>query len=55
MRRGPGLAEHKLNDVRHRIAGLRQIESTLDDLVTRCRNAGRAQSCPVIHSLHDWS
>jgi MerR family mercuric resistance operon transcriptional regulator len=46
------LAERKLDDVRLRIAGLRQMESTLDDLVIRCRSTGDAQSCPVIHSLH---
>ena len=49
------LAERKLHDVRLRIAGLRQMESTLDDLVIRCRSTGDAQSCPVIHSLHGRS
>ena len=45
------LAEHKLDDVRGRIAGLRQMEVTLSDLVERCRCSEDPQSCPMIHSL----
>jgi MerR family mercuric resistance operon transcriptional regulator len=45
------LAEHKLDDVRRRIAGLRQMESTLDNLVERCRCSTDPQRCPIIHSL----
>jgi MerR family mercuric resistance operon transcriptional regulator len=45
------LAEHKLNDVRRRIAGLRQMESTLDNLVEGCRCSDDPQRCPMIHSL----
>ncbi|AZT82212.1 Hg(II)-responsive transcriptional regulator [Marinobacter sp. NP-4(2019)] len=46
------LAEHKLDDVRRRIAGLRQMEATLDDLVERCRCSRDPQRCPMIHSLY---
>ncbi|MDF0751541.1 Hg(II)-responsive transcriptional regulator [Marinobacter sp. 71-i] len=46
------LAEHKLEDVRRKIVGLKQMESTLDDLVERCRCSTDPQNCPIIHSLH---
>lgn len=46
------LAEHKLDDVRRKIAGLRQMELTLDNLVERCRCSEDPQQCPIIHSLH---
>jgi len=46
------LAEHKLNDVRRKIAGLRRMESTLDSLVERCRCSRDPQRCPMIHSLY---
>lgn len=46
------LAEHKLDDVRRKIAGLQQMESTLDSLVERCRCSEDPQQCPIIHSLH---
>ncbi|EAZ98562.1 MerR family DNA-binding protein [Marinobacter sp. ELB17] len=45
------LAEHKLDDVRRRIAGMRQMESTLDNLVERCRCSEDPKRCPIIHSL----
>ncbi|WP_240538639.1 Hg(II)-responsive transcriptional regulator [Halomonas sp. SH5A2] len=45
------LAEHKLVDVRGRIAGLLQMEATLGDLVERCRCSDDPQRCPMIHSL----
>jgi len=45
------LAERKLDDLRRKIAGLRQMESTLDSLVERCRCSTDPQRCPIIHSL----
>lgn len=46
------LAEHKLGDVRRKITGLQQMESTLENLVERCRCSKDPQQCPIIHSLH---
>tara|TARA_R110002110_G_scaffold96093_3_gene247857 strand:+ start:2357 stop:2590 length:234 start_codon:yes stop_codon:yes gene_type:complete len=46
------MAEHKLYDMRRKIAGLRQIESTLDSLAERCRCSEDPQRCPIIHSLY---
>lgn len=46
------LAEHKLDDVRPKIAGLQQMASTLDTLVGRCRCSADPQRCPIIQSLH---
>ncbi|MEX0943662.1 MAG: Hg(II)-responsive transcriptional regulator [Pseudomonadales bacterium] len=46
------LAERKLDDVSQKIAGLRRMEATLDDLVERCRCSDDPQRCPIIHSLH---
>jgi MerR family mercuric resistance operon transcriptional regulator len=45
------LAERKLDDLRRKIAGLRQMESTLDNLVERCRCSEDPKRCPIIHSL----
>lgn len=45
------LAERKLDEVRRKIASLRQMESTLDDLVERCRCSEDPKQCPMIHSL----
>ena len=45
------LAERKLDDVRRKIAGLRQMESTLANLVERCLCSTDPQRCPIIHSL----
>jgi len=45
------LAEQKLDDVRRKVAGLRQMESTLANLVERCRCSTDPQRCPIIHSL----
>lgn len=47
------LAEHKLKDVRRKITGLRQMESTLDNLVERCRCSENPQRCPIIYSLYN--
>lgn len=46
------LAEQKLKDVRQKIASLKQMEFTLDNLVKRCRCSEDPQQCPIIHSLH---
>ncbi|HEY9119426.1 MAG TPA: Hg(II)-responsive transcriptional regulator [Marinobacter sp.] len=46
------MAEHKLADVRRKIAGLRRMESTLDDLVDRCRCSDDPQRCPMVDSLY---
>ena len=45
------LAEHKLHDVRAKLADLRHIESALDRLVVRCRSAKGSVKCPLISSL----
>jgi len=45
------IAEHKLADVRHRMADLQRMETALAGLVERCA-AGRGKlSCPLIASL----
>ena len=50
-----GIAEHKLADVRQKLADLNGMESVLADLVTRC-HAGRGKvSCPLIASLQQAS
>ncbi len=46
------LAEHKLGDVRRKIASLRHMEATLDQLVERCRCSDDPEKCPMIRSLH---
>ena len=47
------IAEHKLADVRHRLANLQRMEIALTDLVKRCA-AGRGKvTCPLIASLQD--
>lgn len=45
------LAEQKLVDVRRKIASLQKMESTLANLVERCRCSTDPQQCPIIHSL----
>jgi MerR family mercuric resistance operon transcriptional regulator len=45
------LAEHKLHDVREKLAYLRRIELTLRQLVNRCDSARGAVKCPLISSL----
>ena len=45
------LATGKLQDVRERLAKLRQIESALAQLVRRCGSARGAVKCPLITSL----
>ncbi|WP_336367727.1 Hg(II)-responsive transcriptional regulator [Marinobacter sp. C2H3] len=46
------MAEHKLEDVRSKIAGLKKMETTLDNLVERCRCSNDPQRCPMVHSLY---
>lgn len=45
------LAEHKLHDVRAKLADLQHIASVLDQLVERCRSTTGAVKCPLISSL----
>ncbi|NIC36403.1 Hg(II)-responsive transcriptional regulator [Halomonas desiderata] len=47
------LAEHKLRDVREKIAGLQRIERTLAELVHACHERGGSITCPLIASLHE--
>lgn len=47
------LAEHKLHDVREKLAHLRRIELALRRLVERCDSARGAVKCPLISSLQD--
>ena len=47
------LAEHKLADVRAKLADLRRMEGTIAALVRRCRSARGAVRCPLISSLQD--
>lgn len=47
------IAEHKLIDVRARIADLQCIESVLTDLVERCADGRRKVTCPLITSLQE--
>jgi MerR family mercuric resistance operon transcriptional regulator len=45
------LAEHKLDDVRAKLADLRRIEAVLTRLIRDCGNARGTVSCPLIASL----
>jgi MerR family mercuric resistance operon transcriptional regulator len=45
------VAEHKLLDVRARLADLREIESVLDGLVQRCARTRGEVRCPLIAAL----
>lgn len=45
------LAEHKLQDVRERLADLTRIETTLVQLVARCGSMKGTVKCPLIDSL----
>jgi MerR family mercuric resistance operon transcriptional regulator len=44
-------AEHKLRDVRERLADLHRIETALSQLVDRCGSARGTVKCPLIASL----
>nr|WP_311529515.1 Hg(II)-responsive transcriptional regulator [uncultured Ralstonia sp.] len=45
------LAEHKLNDIRAKLADLAGMESVLSQLVCACRASKGSVSCPLIASL----
>ena len=45
------LAEHKLKDVRERMADLARMEAVLSDLVCACHARKGNVSCPLIASL----
>jgi MerR family transcriptional regulator, mercuric resistance operon regulatory protein len=46
-----GLAEHKLQNVREKLADLQRIEAALCQLVARCESARGAVKCPLIFAL----
>jgi len=45
------LAEHKLKDVREKLADLKQMEAALSGLVHACHTRKGSISCPLIASL----
>ncbi len=45
------IAEHKLADVRQRLADLKRIEAALAQLVDRCASRRGQVSCPLIDAL----
>lgn len=47
------LAEHKLEDVQHRIAELRRMEMALQELIGRCQTNRNEVSCPLIAALQE--
>ncbi|MGE0288447.1 MAG: Hg(II)-responsive transcriptional regulator [Bradyrhizobium sp.] len=49
------LAEHKLVDVRKKLADLERIESVLAELVARCSAVRGRVNCPLIASLQKSS
>ncbi|WP_323034576.1 Hg(II)-responsive transcriptional regulator [Pararhodobacter sp.] len=49
------IAEHKLLDVREKLADLQRIERALDQLVAQCGSAHNAVKCPLISALHESS
>ena len=50
-RQAQSLAEHKLSDVRSKLADLRRIESVLAELVRECGQARGKVSCPLVVAL----
>lgn len=46
-----GLAEHKLNVVKEKMADLRCLENSLNELLNQCRNNDDESHCPIIDSL----
>ena len=46
------LAEHKLKDVREKLADLTRMETALFELVRSCRATKGNVSCPLISALH---
>ena len=49
------LAEHKLQNVREKMADLARMEAALTDLVCACHSRRRNVSCPLIASLQGGS
>ncbi|MHB1676734.1 MAG: Hg(II)-responsive transcriptional regulator [Sulfuriferula sp.] len=49
------LAEHKLKDVREKLADLQQMETTLTELVRACHSKKKDLSCPLITTLQTES
>ncbi len=47
------LAEHKLKDVREKLADLKRMETVLSGLVHACHTRKGNVSCPLIASLYD--
>lgn len=47
------LAEHKLVNVREKLADLRRIEHVLAELVHACHEREGSVACPLIASLHE--
>ncbi len=47
------LAEHKLKDVREKMADLARMEAVLSELVCACHARAGNVSCPLIASLQD--
>jgi len=47
------LAEHKLEDVREKLADLQRIEHVLAELVHACHEREGRVTCPLIASLHE--
>lgn len=47
------LAEHKLKDVREKLADLRRMEAALSKLVRACHATGGNVACPLIASLQN--
>src|SRR3546814_12389588 len=45
------LAEHKLKDVREKLADLARMEAVLSELVCACHSRKENVSCPLIASL----
>ncbi len=46
------LAEHKLKDVRKKLADLLRIETALSELVCACHTRKGNVSCPLVAALH---
>ncbi len=46
------VAEHKLLDVRKKLADLRRMETVLQQLVEQCREMSGTVRCPLIIALH---
>ena len=45
------LAEHKLNAVKEKMADLRRLEKSLNELLKQCHNNADESHCPIIDSL----